>query len=450
MPTKRVLIVGTLLALVTVALVGAVVTLMRNRVPDSIRLSTGETVRFLGMGMGTAPFSTDKPWFKFARQVLPSRWQSRIPGAITGSCGSDSNSLTAYFEILTPNGLPLSNIPWNAYATEADDGFRGSPGGGYCSFGGPGGIRYYALTLRSAPRRQSDFWLYFLNASGTSMGRLRLPNPISGPFPVWRPEHLPITRTNGPVSLTLKGLVRKMGTGYDYYAADWEVNASSTNWARAKPQYHEFSDATGNFGPSLSLNETAWKLHAIAHRRQDTDFMPSEILTVTNVAVPGSGAFQAIDLKSELNGVSIAVKVLVGGGQFMITNGTARGMTAIASSGRGHSESTSSTERIETWSHNVPFFLIEFNGIKQNDELRVRVRDEQGVKVDIGSSTHRYESNRAGQRSYLIELNSVPVPKVVSLALMISRPLEFDFMVDPKEVKMAPVKDAVTDNKKGR
>ena len=75
--------------------------------------------------VGGAQFTTEKPWHRLARRLLPWQWQSWVPMPSSGSCSSGSNSITVYLEVLDPSGLNLATSPQPWSATEAldDTGF---------------------------------------------------------------------------------------------------------------------------------------------------------------------------------------------------------------------------------------------------------------------------------------------------------------------------------------
>src|SRR6185436_4431741 len=140
------------------------------------------------------------------------------------------NSVTVYVRATDHSGAPINSLPWASYQTEDDASFRFTPDGGYCSFGSGTNSLVYGLGLRAYPRRQPTFLLHFLDGNGAVMASLHVPNPLSGPFPIWRPGRLPQTQTNGPVVLTLAGLQESGRTNWRGVKPEWQLTSTNPAW----------------------------------------------------------------------------------------------------------------------------------------------------------------------------------------------------------------------------
>ncbi|HYG34861.1 MAG TPA: hypothetical protein VEC99_08765 [Clostridia bacterium] len=408
-----------------------------KRTPLKLRttLPDGTQIKFLGTSVGTAQFSTDKPWLRFARQHLPpfvTRW---LPPAISGSCGHSSNSVTVYVEATTPAGVTANPPTGDHYATEDDSGFRYPEEGGYCSFSGGAGRTIYGFTLRALPRREEAFQFHFLDYEGKPTASLRLPNPVRGPFPEWRAAPLPLTCTNGPVTLTLESLEEGGSDRWRFIQPKWRVTSSDTSWTNAQPWNPTCSDPTGNEGAFLSKREPVWKMRTLMHRQRREDFAPDERLILTNLVIPSAGQFTSLDHTARLRDALIKVQLLAGPGELVITNGMQRVMISTNASTRGHSTTSGSYGTWETWRSRRPYFLIEVQGAKSDDQLRFYATYERKPPKPMESGGYHGTSN--GNRTYQVDFTPVEGAKTVDLEIIFSRPLAFEFMVNSAEIRPA-------------
>ena len=428
---RRAILLLLLLSLALSLVLTAVVVHLRSRVAT---LPDGTRIEFLGTAVGRAEFTTEKSWHKLARKVLPPSLARRIPPASRGSCSSGSNSVTFYFRVTAPNGAAIASAPWSGYSTEDETGFRYNAEGSSCSFGG-GGSTIYGLIVRGYPRRQSSLALHFQDAQGASMATLQLPNPVRGPFPEWQPQALPQTQTNGPVTLTLLSLRAGGNAQWHSVRPKWTITASEPAWNRAKVRSATFSDATGNEGQDLSRRESAWQARALVFRERPEDFAAAERLVVTNLSIPVVGGFVPVDQSLERNGVKLTALVLAGPGHFCITNGVHRGMAPGLSNSR--STSSQGTNTVESWGSSLPFMLVEAKNLQPDDEILLRLLDDQGREIKLGD-TGGYDVTANGGRLYKRTFTALDDAKSLTLELLVNRPLIFEFMVNPAEVQPAP------------
>jgi len=394
-------------------------------------LPDGSKIEVLGTTVGNATFTTEKPWQATLRRVAP-RLAKWLPNPVSGSCSSSSNSITVYLRLTGLTGTAAK--PWNSYRSEDPDGVAYPSGAGYCTFGSAPGTLVYGLILRAYPRRLPEFPLRFLDRDGKSMFLLKVHNPVRGPFPVWEPAPLPQTHTNGPVALTLKGL-RDHPPPYRRIEPTWHMVSTDPNWADGRPRKVTFFDATGNEGPFLSSREPAWKLRALVYREKPEAFAPDERFLLANVAVPRPGKYVALDQSATCDGVFLTALVLAGAGELFITNGVAGTMIPPGPGIRSSSHSTSSGNfgRIESYSSDKPFLVLQTPNLQPDDELQYTVTEETGRRVEL-QSTGGYNTGPAG-RVYTPKLVVPPEATALNIEIRVSRPLAFEFFIDPADVK---------------
>jgi hypothetical protein len=389
-----------------------------------VTFPNGMQARFVGVRAGGSQFSTGKPWDPCLRTFLPPRW---LGPSVSGSCGSGSNVLSVYLDV---SMAPGQNMPWDSYWAEGEDGFVYPREGGICSFGGPPQV--YGLTFRALPRRQKTFWVCFGDQDGKELGRVRVPNLFPGPFPSWSPQPLPQTQTNGPVSLTLKSGRAKGAKSYRYLQPEWQLISTDPLWAKAAPGYCQIQDATGNQANWLNPAEKAWKVITMVHRKGYDSFRAEERLVISNLSLPEPGKFIALNATGRIAGVTIDIPVLTGAGKLTISNGITSISSSMNPSEYGHSSSSGSFGFMESWDRDRPFLLIVTHGMQAEDELRCRLLDQQGRTVVCKNES--YSGDGRGNRSYTPLIDGKPATGPLSLELVVSRPLAFEFLIDPSAI----------------
>jgi hypothetical protein len=406
-------------------------------------LANGSQLEFITAQPGGVPITSDTRFVALVRRFLPGKMKDWLPSEFTGSAGIPGE-LAVYFQ-LTPSPNPAANaVPSSVQFFMAEDsaGHRYGIGGGSSSYGygkGNQNDQIQAFQLSSFPRREKEFKLLLLDANFQVLHSITVQNPFHGPFPEWKAEPLPICRTNGPVIATLESLAQWTGPNQRQATIPkLTFESSDPKWQKARNRYVTFFDATGNHGNPLSPDEPVWKLEIDVHRPNPEDFLPSDKLVLTNLAIQGPGQFLPLDATAEKNGVKIFIHGLAGPGALVFTNGTDRTMTKPTGLNGGWSSSYGSgmgTNRTESFGSRNAFFLIEATGTQDGDDIRMILRDESGTDIPFDNS-HGLQT-RGDTQLHIKEF--VPPPGVtnVSLEIIVSRPLKFEFPFDPKEIKSA-------------
>lgn len=414
-----------------VFVVAFVVVSERSSQDRVIKLADGRTIHLLGTSVGNSIFTTERPWHRLVKKYMPRRFSRWLPESVSSSCGYSTNCVTVYVSLVRTNeNAADTGPPWSRYYAEDDAGVNYGFQGGACSSHGQNAV-VYGLTFESYPRRQASFHIALADQQGKELWRLRVPNPVRGPFPEWQPEPLPQTKTNARVAFTLTG-IRWVGTkDYPYLHCDWRVSSSVPEWREGLRANMRFSDPTGNQGPLLPMQEPAWKVRALLHRDRTEDFALSEQLALTNLSMPSPGQFQVLDTVANCGGIQVKAVLIAGPGQLTISNSVARTMKAAPNHRGGHSVTSGSFGRVEQWTSDMPFLLFEATNPGPDDEVQVRAMPEgrPEKRIDTGGW-----SSVGGVRSYRAELAGVASGEVITLRIILSRPLPYEFLVGPREV----------------
>jgi hypothetical protein len=304
----------------------------------------------------------------------------------------------------------------------------------------------------SYPRRQKEFLLRFADFKGAEIATLRVPNPVSGPFPQWQPLPLPQTQTNGPIVLTLDRLGESlMGMsrtrpdygGSNYYhqvMAHTHVTTSEPAWINAQATDIFFSDATGNQGQSMSRREPAWKARILAFHNGPGAFGPDQKLILTNLAIPAPGTFLALNQSANLAGVGLNVRFLSGVGKLSLGNNSSVVVKAPLPGAKITYASSGSDGSSRWWEEGKPFLLIETTNGQPDDRLEVFLHYDTGN--DPGTSKRIFYGSAAGNRYWNTFMHQIPFSppqgaKTFSMTVIINRPIAFEFMINPADIQVA-------------
>jgi hypothetical protein len=191
----------------------------------------------------------------------------------------------------------------------------------------------------------------------------------------------------------------------------------------------------GNEGQWLSPREKAWKVRALVFREQLQDFAPEEYVVLTNVAIPEAGKCIPFGQPEKRAGVSLTIHAIAGAGTIANTNGAGWQMLTNAPGSVGHSTSSDGKTTIETWGSRAPFVLLEVKNVQSKDEIEFKLHDDLGREIELDAS--RGYNGTSNGRLYLRAFTPPAAAKSLNLEVIVNRPLQFDFMVNPADVTTA-------------
>lgn len=443
---KRVLLILLGVALV----IGLAVALLMASGARPVRTATtigGIEVELLQALPSGKQFTTEKPWHSWAKRILPFRYQKWIPNSSSGSCSSDTNSITVYLLVGTTNGAAVNQLPWESYRAESLDGEIFASEGGSCSFGGgmAGAPKINGLFLRAFPRRDPAFILRFTKYDGTVLGALRVPNPVKRSFSDWTPLPVPQAATNGDVVLNLREISLKSYEVWRFLSPEFALVSDNPLWSGTKVTYTTYRDATGNEGFPLSRKEPAWRVVATVYRTETKRMQDGEKLILTNLVAPAAGTFTLQSEEAILAGVRMRTTVLAGPGMLYRTNTSNWGAAPFTQNeGVSYSTSGSSSDgktQINHWGYGRPFLLIETDSATLPDgtQLFCHAYDTEGRPLGP-ERTGGYDTDKNGWQTRVISFENWTNGALSRLEILVSRPRIFEFLIDPSAVKTNAVK----------
>lgn len=406
--------------------------LISSRRTQIIVLPGGERFEYLGMASSAAEFSTEPPWRKKLRRILPKGLADKLPEGFTEQVNyGNTNGAVIYYTLTDAAGANVLSHPWQWIVAVADDGFVFPVNGG-------GGSRtigtrvYNHVDLQAFPRRQKNFELRFLDGNNEVLGSLRVENPILGPFPTWTPETLPIFRTNDGMVVKLERLSENGKGIYKWANIKWKVIASEPKWAKAKPIYQTFEDATGNHGGLLATNEPAWKLTLPFHRSGWTNFADGEKFRLADLPVPEIGGFVLIRTNFDCGGATFRLNAICDAGELTVSNETHFSFKP-GQRNSGWSSSWDWKTRLENLASAQPFLLIDSTPIAADADVRFRLIGSDGREIKVQNSG--WGGRNGGGRRYQQKFDLTNDVATITLEVIVSRPRVFEFLVNPAEVQ---------------
>jgi hypothetical protein len=319
--------------------------------------------------------------------------------------------------------MPTNGPPaWAALAIEDESGFQfarlghGSP----ASSVNPD---YRSFPQVNYPRRQSSFKVVVLGTNAATIGSFLVHNPNATSHPEWIPEPMPLRRTNESATLTLRSLEVAAGP-HPYMKPGWELIAPTAVWSTSRVRAVMLEDATGNQtgGAPLAPDERAWKLRAVVSSDYN-DMAPGSRVMLEGVATPKFGEPVTVALPAcpALPGI-VAFKLtrLDVSSPPIDPNSLPRGMSAALQK--------MMIEQLERERYSLRLELMG-DAIAPSLSMRAVVRDAKGQF-----------SEATGKGGSPITLPRFPREDTgaLSLEIIFSRELHYEFLIDPKEVQRAP------------
>jgi len=404
MASKKRYLIGTMVVLLLLGIVAGLVIPRAGRATGRrlVTLVDGRVVEFLGTSMGDTPFTTDTKWERVVRRVLPTFMGNWMPAPIVAHFDGASNSLSVYVKFKNSPVIAVS-ANGSPFIVEAEDtsGFRYPWEGTAATFYPASGVGVSCFTVRAFPRRQPDFLVYLLDArTGSDLGQFRARNPAFHEYPVWHPTPLPLAQTNGPVSLTLAGLVKHATGKSRFLVPQWGLEAIDPVWSNAEVVAPTIQDATGNEGQLLSPSEPAWRIRASVWRRQPDEFSAEEKFVLTNVAIPAKVRSVAINQSAERAGVHLEVVSL------------------------------ELFSRPDGGNHCL---IVSARNLAPKDDLQFQIVNDRGQTIKVIHSD--YAPQPDGARMYRTTLERFNGAKTVTMEIIVNRSLPFEFLVNPKDAR---------------
>ena len=423
---------------------------MQGPVTETI-LTDGTRVTVLGTSRGGEFFATEKAWHKLARRLLPARWQGWLPQSYSARATGTSSTLTICLAVSSASGTNLTILPWEYCFCVAEDGslfsaIQSPVQEPTVKFTPRTPTGLWSIRCEVFPRRKPELKFQFMNRAGPALGSITVHNPFQGPFPEWTPESLPITRTNGPLSLRLTDLVRYSsrypgGRGPVTLASQWRVLSSDPLWRNATVVREVRSDATGNVcgaGSALPASETAWKLELWCRPGSQTDSGTRKFL-LPMLPVLKPGQLQVLTNEFGEQDWKVRVRCVAGAGTLALTNNSSLGMYSNSAphplpdfpdlSGFD----PSAGEGVVFLQSSKPSMLVEASPSWLLEGMQFRVFAPDGNALHL--SPYLYgEGTKTGERWHL-RFEPTNGANSVTLEITCKPARRFEFVVDPKQVQ---------------
>ncbi|QDU45638.1 hypothetical protein Mal52_41330 [Symmachiella dynata] len=168
----------------------------------------------------------------------------------------------------------------------------------------------------------TSFTLQVHNTTGKVVAEFEVPSPGVAKNSTWVPKALPITKSTGDLSVSLKDLKLELPHQPKGYALNAFADVSMPSDDRSAQWRLEnvhLEDELGNvsdvYDCILSPLEPAWKVVARLARREDAPPLPIETWNAGSIPLPADGKVKSLHLSGSVGGASIGVESIGGAGQ---------------------------------------------------------------------------------------------------------------------------------------
>jgi hypothetical protein len=279
------------------------------------------------------------------------------------------------------------------------------------------------------------------------------PSPTAGQYPTWAPDELPVTQSDGDVSVTLTDLTARNSTSGLESRSTAAVDVTpifrvtqnglpTTQWTRSRSTIY---DALGNesqlYGCELCPEESAWKLKMRVFRNEHAAFDPSEQWTVGGVELPTTET-KKLNYESRLQDVTISLLALGQSGrvshyglaQSSSGSWSYSGDISSGSMGKQHlaeirttSQGSSSTTTVQC---DIPHLIARVsNQTVDHDAPLLMVIDDKGQRINVSSPINHIDNTQIWFLEIPDDAGSL------QLTFNVQRARVFEFTVKPPRVE---------------
>ncbi len=301
-------------------------------------------------------------------------------------------------------------------------------------------------------RAGKTFKLKVYNTSDEVVAEFDLPNPVTTPIPEWTPESLPVTKSDGDLSITLKKLTireHRYNSG-EQEQVSWNLipeisyeqgGQSTTHWYASLSLFDALGNPNLSWSGNISKHESAWKVRATCYRNQSAPFAPNEIIESDWIDVPAKDQSAALGINVKNAAHSYELIRALGPGEVTVTETVGSGTGNYSSNGHLDDnkyyelsfKSLGGTAASMTVKSEWPSVMLRGLKWEENQNITHEVFDEasNAVKHSPGNQFSNY---------YLIFFKPAPDLKRVKLKTRIQQARVVEFLVSPKDIQFTESK----------
>ena len=394
-------------------------------------------VQYLGALPGGARYSSEKAWHKVLRRHVSRKHLRWLPPVSSLNCGQ-MGTLSLYFHRFNIPTNRNGGAFWGRVSAIESGGYvhANSPGSCSSSMGNRG--KLLSLSLRSYPRRQSQFPVVVFDDEQEELARFMVRNPGKTTFPEWEAENLPITNVVNGTRLVLNGFKRFKNNYGGFWRPQVRIESLDGAPSPLRLRYHQFMDATGNKGASLSPSESVWKSIIKLYRPKDSE-LPETMKGRFELAdIPSQGQVFPRQEVIEVGGLGMHLLFFSGPGVTTISNGVSfHAEFPDRELGGGRSTSSSSSGISETWESSNHYLVIETEDPGEDVELLFQIYDQEGNLVEKANQFNGYGGGGLRppfKRRYTFPLILTESVSALRVECAINRGESFEFLVNSSEL----------------
>jgi RNA polymerase sigma factor (sigma-70 family) len=305
----------------------------------------GSFVRLLSVAVGTNfHYSVPKPnpWLRAIVSRLPSyeasrfdSWLGTAGGSIVMNAPPGGNRMAVFAATEEPRAA-AGDLAVVVSDDRGNSSLASLGAGGIGNSNGRQLRKINCWVLQAFPRRTRSLLLRFVRVapdqkSWRTMGEFHVANPFFAPYSTWTPDSLPITQSDGDLTVTLAGFTTSAfpadsteevtGGAQPSTCAEFHAECAGHPEQVWRPRRIEISDATGNqwapypypadsqgtnelrFAGNLWPGESAWKMRV--EFSKTSGFGDDELWTVRGLTIPEVNQSLALGQSTRLAGAAI-------------------------------------------------------------------------------------------------------------------------------------------------
>lgn len=282
------------------------------------------------------------------------------------------------------------------------------------------------------------FTLKVKNKSNEVVGTIELEHPSPTPDLGWEVDPVPVTKTDGEVTVTYKGFstdTKNPKSMFSSLDARWGENSADRRFLNYSDQLGREWPTRGRSMDDSIYNERVWKMRVLVHKWPTDAFDSNEAWSLPPIPIPAANTSESLSESRTINGCKVTLEGIGGTGDvsYAVSGDSLRHRGPIGFVKEGTIYSQDQSYRVElkpegaagrvTATAPSPHLLLRIEGQAPNQVVYVRMKDDRTRDVFIVPVLH--------DNLYLFKPE--PDAQSITLTVIVHTGREFEFFVKPPE-----------------
>ena len=268
-----------------------------------------------------------------------------------------------------------------------------------------------SVVFDTFPKGEDSFDYVISDRDGKTLARFTLANPFKVAPKPYRPEELPITKTNGELVVELRRLAN-VYSSIQRGPFDPEINVlqAAERGLWEKPVISVF-DRFGNHSPgSFCTNERLWKIEANFFQTRGSQFRPDETWRIPKVPIPQTNGIIRLFMTNSVQSARVAA-ISLQGSYFGDTGGP----------------------RIRTMPDEAVTLDVWASEVYADLSIHLRARDDAGRDLIVRSAADGpppFLGRPFAEMRQQFVIERLPDSRSLDLEIIVQKPVRFEFTVE--------------------